>query len=190
MEQRPKLLLADLDEGMRRLCGKVAAGLECELVVATTGDSVLSALKHHEVALVLLDARTIRSDLDLLREIKKKSARMEVTMMDERATIAAAIAAIKAGAFDYLEKPLTEQALEATVTASLERYRLFQPSVMSFEEMERLAIENAIAQAEGDKLEAARLLSIGKTTLYRKLREYGGNSKHWPRRNAQGQPEH
>jgi phosphoribosylcarboxyaminoimidazole (NCAIR) mutase len=31
---------------------------------------------------------------------------------------------------------------------------------------------NAITQANGDKLLAARLLGIGKTTLYRKLREY------------------
>ena len=35
------------------------------------------------------------------------------------------------------------------------------------------AIQQALAQAEGDKIEAARLLSIGKTTLYRKLRQYG-----------------
>jgi DNA-binding NtrC family response regulator len=117
-----------------------------------------------------------------LRDIKKKSARVEVAMMDERAAIPAVIAAIKAGAFDYLEKPLSEPALEAAITASLERYRRFEPSVVSFQEMERQAIENAIAQAEGDKLEAARMLSIGKTTLYRKLREYS-NGSNYPGRN-------
>ena len=35
------------------------------------------------------------------------------------------------------------------------------------------AILGAIEQLHGDKLEAARLLGIGKTTLYRKLKEYG-----------------
>ena len=38
---------------------------------------------------------------------------------------------------------------------------------------ERDAIFDAIRVTDGDKLEAARLLGIGKTTLYRKLKEYG-----------------
>ena len=39
-------------------------------------------------------------------------------------------------------------------------------------ELERQTILNAIAQLNGDKLKAARMLGIGKTTLYRKLKEY------------------
>jgi two-component system response regulator HydG len=38
---------------------------------------------------------------------------------------------------------------------------------------ERQAILDAIRRTQGDKLVAARLLGIGKTTLYRKLKEYG-----------------
>ena len=38
---------------------------------------------------------------------------------------------------------------------------------------ERRAILDAIRKTQGDKLTAARLLGIGKTTLYRKLKEYG-----------------
>ena len=40
-------------------------------------------------------------------------------------------------------------------------------------ELEQRAIMQAIEQLNGDKLEAARKLGIGKTTLYRKLKEYG-----------------
>lgn len=40
-------------------------------------------------------------------------------------------------------------------------------------EMEKEAILRTIRQLQGDKLTAARLLGIGKTTLYRKLKEYG-----------------
>jgi two-component system response regulator HydG len=39
--------------------------------------------------------------------------------------------------------------------------------------MERDAILEAIRCLNGDKLLAARMLGIGKTTLYRKLKEYG-----------------
>jgi DNA-binding NtrC family response regulator len=47
------------------------------------------------------------------------------------------------------------------------------PDVTPLAEMEKQAILSTIRQLHGDKLMAARLLGIGKTTLYRKLKEYG-----------------
>jgi DNA-binding NtrC family response regulator len=46
-------------------------------------------------------------------------------------------------------------------------------AIVSIAELEKQAILNTIRQLHGDKLMAARLLQIGKTTLYRKLKEYG-----------------
>ena len=45
--------------------------------------------------------------------------------------------------------------------------------VVSIAALEKQAILTTIRQLKGDKLMAARLLGIGKTTLYRKLKEYG-----------------
>jgi len=51
--------------------------------------------------------------------------------------------------------------------------------LVPLEELERRAILRALRESGGDKLMAARLLGIGKTTLYRKLKQYeahvGGN---------------
>jgi two-component system response regulator HydG len=44
--------------------------------------------------------------------------------------------------------------------------------LLPLEEMERRAILRALREAGGDKLAAARILRIGKTTLYRKLKQY------------------
>jgi len=44
--------------------------------------------------------------------------------------------------------------------------------IVPMAELERQTILNALAQVNGDKMMAARLLGIGKTTLYRKLKEY------------------
>jgi len=44
--------------------------------------------------------------------------------------------------------------------------------VLSLAEIEKRAILTTLEQVQGDKLLAARLLDIGKTTLYRKLKEY------------------
>ncbi|RXH57045.1 sigma-54-dependent transcriptional regulator [Granulicella sibirica] len=46
-------------------------------------------------------------------------------------------------------------------------------AILSIAEMEKQAILRTIRQLKGDKLMAAKLLGIGKTTLYRKLKEYG-----------------
>ncbi|MGH9469537.1 MAG: sigma-54-dependent transcriptional regulator [Terriglobia bacterium] len=43
----------------------------------------------------------------------------------------------------------------------------------SLEDLERRAILNALQIAGGDRVRAAKLLGIGKTTIYRKLKEYG-----------------
>jgi DNA-binding NtrC family response regulator len=45
--------------------------------------------------------------------------------------------------------------------------------IVSIAELEKQAILGTIQQLHGDKLKAAKLLGIGKTTLYRKLKEYG-----------------
>ena len=44
--------------------------------------------------------------------------------------------------------------------------------LLPLEELERRAILRALREAGGDKLAAARILGIGKTTLYRKLKQY------------------
>jgi two-component system response regulator HydG len=48
-----------------------------------------------------------------------------------------------------------------------------EEGILTIAELERQAILKTLRQLNGDKLTAARLLGIGKTTLYRKLKEYG-----------------
>jgi two-component system response regulator HydG len=48
-----------------------------------------------------------------------------------------------------------------------------EDGMVPLELMERRAIFRALQETGGDKLAAARLLGIGKTTLYRKLKQYG-----------------
>ena len=49
--------------------------------------------------------------------------------------------------------------------------------LLPLDELERRAILRALREAGGDKLAAARLLGIGKTTLYRKLKQYEAASQ-------------
>jgi two-component system response regulator HydG len=47
--------------------------------------------------------------------------------------------------------------------------------IVPLADLEKQTILNTIAQLDGDKLMAAKMLGIGKTTLYRKLKEYGAD---------------
>jgi transcriptional regulator of acetoin/glycerol metabolism len=47
-----------------------------------------------------------------------------------------------------------------------------QSGIIPLTEMEKLAILNALEYTKGDRVMAAYLLGIGRTTLYRKLKEY------------------
>ncbi len=63
-----------------------------------------------------------------------------------------------------------------TVTAPVDeppRRERSSSAVTPLAELERQAILDTLRQLKGDKLTAAKLLGIGKTTLYRKLKEYG-----------------
>jgi two-component system response regulator HydG len=66
---------------------------------------------------------------------------------------------------------LTQQVLPV---AAHEKTPSFDPQpVTPLADLEREAILEALRKLKGDKLTTARLLGIGKTTLYRKLKEYG-----------------
>ena len=53
------------------------------------------------------------------------------------------------------------------------KHAIADDAIVSIADMEKQAILGTIRQLNGDKLMAAKLLGIGKTTLYRKLKEYG-----------------
>jgi two-component system response regulator HydG len=64
--------------------------------------------------------------------------------------------------------------LPSNLQESSEEHTLRSDELVTLEELERRAILRALRETSGDKLAAARLLGIGKTTLYRKLKQYGG----------------
>ena len=76
-----------------------------------------------------------------------------------------------------LPTQLQQQGLEARRTAAAgpeaQAAEGGVAEVKTLADLERDAILGAIRTLNGDKLQAAKLLGIGKTTLYRKLKEYG-----------------
>ncbi len=75
----------------------------------------------------------------------------------------------------HLPTQLQQEPLAALHEAALKGKKqddASSPEILPLAVQERRAIFNAIRSTHGDKLTAAKLLGIGKTTLYRKLKEY------------------
>jgi DNA-binding NtrC family response regulator len=93
--------------------------------VAPGGAAGLSKLADNEFDLVLLDVMMPgESGLELLPKIRAASPETIVVMMSGNATIETAVQATKAGALDFIEKPLSGDKLLLTVQNALSFARL------------------------------------------------------------------
>ena len=118
----PRVLVIDDEEVMLESCRRILdrKGLRV--------DTEADGLRGRERAisgkydLVLLDVRMPQVDgLDLLAQLRKDRPDVEVIIITGHFSIDSAVKAVKLGAFDYLPKPFTPDALRARVDAALAR---------------------------------------------------------------------
>jgi UDP-3-O-[3-hydroxymyristoyl] N-acetylglucosamine deacetylase len=108
------------------ICSTVASILKDEgyqALVFPDAENFWQRLDTMEPALVLLDVWLPGMDgMQLLKRLHDRFPRLPVIMMSGHAGIEAAVAAIKAGAYDFLEKPLHLEVLLDKVASAL-KYR-------------------------------------------------------------------
>lgn len=112
------------------ICDLVAGVLEDEGYEARTArssDAALAALEERRPSLVLLDVWLQGSKLDgleLLDEIKQRDPSIPVLMISGHGNIDTAVAAIRRGAVDFIEKPFEAERLLHLVARATETDRL------------------------------------------------------------------
>jgi DNA-binding NtrC family response regulator len=120
-KSRVNILVVDDERG---LCAGVQEALLREGYRVDTANEAAAALKLAGKRLYNLVITDIKmpglSGLDLMKEIKAKSADTLVILMTAYGTVESAVQAMKEGAYDYLSKPLDLQRLRALVSKALE----------------------------------------------------------------------
>ena len=105
------------------ICSTIADILKDEgyqTVVFMDAESLWQRLDTMEPSLVLLDIWLPSMDgMQILKRLHERSPELPVIMMSGHAGIEAAVAAIKAGAYDFLEKPLHLEVLLDKVASAL-----------------------------------------------------------------------
>ena len=122
----PTILLVDDQINMRRSMGHVLTHDGLRVLEAAHAAEALALLGREEIDIVVTDVR-LEGEADgtrLLRDIKAREADIEVVLATAFGTIDQAVDAIKAGAYDYLTKPVDPERLLLTVRRALERRAL------------------------------------------------------------------
>ncbi len=125
MQQRILLVDDERDfaQGLARLIGAGFPDAEC--VLAENSAEALEQLAGGEIGLMLTDLRMPGLDgQDLLRQALAADPNLTVIMLTGHGSVEVAVAALKAGAYDFLTKPVDQGELFRAVGKGLDRVRL------------------------------------------------------------------
>src|SRR6187431_1567442 len=121
------ILIVDDEADIRDLVAGILDDEGFTTWTARDSDSALAEIANRRPHLVFLDIWLQGSKLDglqLLEQIKKDHADVPVVMISGHGNIETAVAAIKRGAYDFIEKPFKSDRLILVATRALETSRL------------------------------------------------------------------
>jgi DNA-binding NtrC family response regulator len=124
---KPVILVVD-DEETIRFCLQEALEVEGYKVhTEDNGENSLRFIKKMIPDLVILDLKMPgMNGLDLLREIKSYDQNILVILLTGHASVDSAVNAMKAGAFDYLEKPFKMEHIKVVIEKALSTQTLMR----------------------------------------------------------------
>lgn len=122
-----EILIVDDEEDIRDLIAGILKDEGYDTRVAGDSDGALNAVRLRRPQLVVLDIWLQGSKLDgiqVLDSLKREQPDLPVVMISGHGTIETAVASIKKGAYDFIEKPFKADRLIHVVSRALEASRL------------------------------------------------------------------
>ena len=115
-----KILVVDDDEQMRVALSATLKHLKFEPVVAKDAKEALKYLKKEQFDVILSDLKMPKMDgLEFLKETKKISENTPFIMITAFGDVKTAVEAMKLGAFDFILKPFSQEALKKVIDMAI-----------------------------------------------------------------------
>lgn len=122
---KTKLLVVDDDSGHRNMLLTLLADWGYRVEGAEDGESAVALCHQRPYDLILMDVRMAGlSGIEALKEIKAYNPAIPILIMTAYSNVETAVEAIKAGAYDYLTKPLDFDDLKLTLERALDHTSL------------------------------------------------------------------
>ncbi|MBI4687396.1 MAG: sigma-54-dependent Fis family transcriptional regulator [Nitrospirae bacterium] len=125
------ILVVDDEESIREALRGILEDESYEVIPASSGEEALNLFREFSPELVLLDVWMTGIDgIETLKNIREINKDASVIMISGHANIEVAIQAIKFGAYDFLEKPLSLEKVLILVKRAIERQRLKKENLL------------------------------------------------------------
>lgn len=119
------ILLVDDQSSIRLTLTALLKGAGHTLAQAGTGADAIDKIEKNDFDLVITDLKLDQiSGMEVLRSAKENNPQTEVIMLTGYGSIESAVAAMKAGAIDYLTKPIDTEELLLAIGRAQERQQL------------------------------------------------------------------
>jgi len=120
-----RILIVDDDQNICLTLSLALDELGYEIETAPSGEDALAAIEKGNFGIVLLDIWMPGIDgMEVLRRIKVMAPQIRVIMMTAHGGIESAVAAMKLGAVDFIQKPFTPSEIRKLVGAVIQREAL------------------------------------------------------------------
>ena len=124
---RNLILVVDDDSSLRRVMKMQLEEAGYDVALAADGGEAREIIDRRHPKLVITDLRMPISDgMDLLRYVREERLETTVIIITAFATVETAVQAMKAGAYDYVTKPIDYDALVLAVHRAMERQNLLE----------------------------------------------------------------
>jgi len=119
-----KVLIVDDEEGVVQSIAGVLEDEGFRVATARSGEEAIRVFQQEEPDITLLDIWLPGMDgIEILKRLKWIAPECQVIMIAGHATISTAMTSVKLGAFDFIEKPLSLDALLLTIRRALDRQK-------------------------------------------------------------------
>jgi two-component system response regulator HydG len=161
----PKILVVDDQRNMRTTLAMMLRGAGYEVDEASDGSQGAELGARGAYDVVLTDLRMGGFDgIGVLRAVKEGHATTEVIVMTAYGTIESAVEAMRLGAFDYIQKPFTEQELLVKVERANHNRRLAnEVQLLASEFKERYKFENIVGRSQAVREVLGRIVKVAPT---------------------------
>jgi two-component system response regulator FixJ len=151
------IALIEDDEAILRSLGMLLERRGVTVRAYASAESFLADAEAGPAHCVVTDIRMPgMSGLELQRELKARDAAVPVILITGHGDIAMAVQAIKQGAFDFIEKPLDDERLIASIAQAVERGQRAR-----VEQSERELLEARVAELSPRQVEVMHLVADG-----------------------------